>query len=323
MTDPLLPSGGSRTQTGRKAVAFTCAKPVHVSLLGTVGEGQVPGLPCCPFQSPVHIRTEKTEIFPDDLQIEASFGKVALEGEVKRHPLGMKPLTKGGKMHPYIEKHGTHAMDTVQMDCDKGSWLAIRHGQKHFKGELQQFHVHFPSEHKLDGRKYDGEIHFVFKDKDGHIGVLGVLVEEGTQRNPVFDAMFARIKNHEFSKPQDALPETLEALCTKKSFDKLIPKQNKVFYTTGSLTVPNEKGRYGKDVQWVVMETPIKATRDQLAAYAQVIGSENDRPLQPLRGRVIYRGDMVVSKIDMSFAEKARRDAESTGMYAGAPGLTT
>ena len=39
---------------------------------------------------------------------------------------------------------------------------------------LQQFHVHAPSEHTLDGEAYDGEIHFVHEAADGRLAVIGV-----------------------------------------------------------------------------------------------------------------------------------------------------
>lgn len=41
-----------------------------------------------------------------------------------------------------------------------------------------QFHVHAPSEHKLNGKAHDGELHFVHKNAAGNIAVVGVFLEQ-------------------------------------------------------------------------------------------------------------------------------------------------
>lgn len=40
---------------------------------------------------------------------------------------------------------------------------------------FQQVHFHTPSEHHIDGKHYDAEAHFVFKQNDNDLSVIGVL----------------------------------------------------------------------------------------------------------------------------------------------------
>jgi carbonic anhydrase len=42
---------------------------------------------------------------------------------------------------------------------------------------LQQFHVHTPSEHAIDGRHAPIELHFVHKSETRNLAVMGVIVE--------------------------------------------------------------------------------------------------------------------------------------------------
>ncbi|GMF16878.1 unnamed protein product [Phytophthora lilii] len=53
-----------------------------------------------------------------------------------------------------------------------------------------QFHVHTPSEHTIDGKAYDGEIHYVHKREDGSGAlVIGLFLEkiDGNDTEPAID----------------------------------------------------------------------------------------------------------------------------------------
>lgn len=69
---------------------------------------------------------------------------------------------------------------------------AVSLKEKTFK--LAQFHLHAPSEHTIDGKQLDGEIHFVHVSGDGKaLLVVGVLIQIGPKSdswlNPVLDAL--------------------------------------------------------------------------------------------------------------------------------------
>jgi carbonic anhydrase len=64
---------------------------------------------------------------------------------------------------------------TLQFDVGPGSSLAV--GGETF--ELAQFHVHSPSEHRIEGELFSLEIHFVHSNDRGELLVLAVLFREG------------------------------------------------------------------------------------------------------------------------------------------------
>jgi carbonic anhydrase len=57
---------------------------------------------------------------------------------------------------------------------------------------LRQIHFHHPSEHTLNGRHFPLEIHFVHRDESGHLLVLALFAEEGTD-NPSLAPVFAHL----------------------------------------------------------------------------------------------------------------------------------
>lgn len=62
---------------------------------------------------------------------------------------------------------------TIQHSEAPGSFLHVG-GEKY---SLEQFHVHAPSEHTIDGKHFELEIHFVHKSKSGQVAVVAVLVQ--------------------------------------------------------------------------------------------------------------------------------------------------
>ncbi|CAN0576294.1 unnamed protein product, partial [Laminaria digitata] len=64
---------------------------------------------------------------------------------------------------------------TVQANYGEGSYITL--GDERY--DLLQFHFHTPSEHRVAGRSFPMEIHFVHRNKRGRLAVLGVLVATG------------------------------------------------------------------------------------------------------------------------------------------------
>lgn len=132
-----------------------------------------------------------------------------------------------------------------------------------------QFHFHSPSEHLLNERQYPLEAHFVHKSTDGKLLVLGVFFEEG--RSNV------------------ALEETWKSMEEKKGSAVSIPVMDffprDLSYVTyeGSLTTPP----CSEGVRWIVLKTPVEASRSQLGVLQKITGGPNNRPIQGLNGRSI------------------------------------
>jgi len=132
---------------------------------------------------------------------------------------------------------------------------------------LQQFHVHAPSEHTVKGQRYAAEIHLVHTTDDGQIAVLGLLVEEG-DTHPHMDDWIVE--------PDTTLP--------RYNVARLLPPRRSYYTYEGSLTTPP----CSEGVRWIVMNTPIQASAAQLDALRQQ-HDDNARPIQPRNDRTIIQ----------------------------------
>lgn len=129
--------------------------------------------------------------------------------------------------------------------------------------DLQQFHIHTPSEHAVDGSRYAGEIHLVHQAGPEQLAVLALFVEEQDASNP-------------------SLHDWIQGTDTTLTYDVsgLLPSTRSYYTYEGSLTTPP----CSEIVRWVALDTPIRASSAQLDTLrAQYDG--NARPLQPLNDR--------------------------------------
>lgn len=158
---------------------------------------------------------------------------------------------------------------TVQFDTPAGSSFALQ-GKRY---DLAQFHIHHPSEHLLNGVRFPLELHFVHKRADGVIGVIGVLVAEGST-NPVLQKVI------------DTVPATRDATRTGPVLDPnaLLPVGRQFFRYEGSLTTPP----CTESVDWVVLARPITASKAQIEQFQSVFPF-NARPIQALNRRFLLR----------------------------------
>ncbi|MNC44802.1 Carbonic anhydrase precursor [compost metagenome] len=138
---------------------------------------------------------------------------------------------------------------------------------------LQQFHFHLPSEHEVDGKHADMELHFVHKNEEGRLAVLSVLITKGTE-------------NAELNKLWSVLPgeESEEEVPVDGDFDmnKLLPADLHSFRYQGSLTTPP----CTEGVQWIVLENPVQWSGEQIGKFSAIFPHDN-RPVQTLGTREI------------------------------------
>lgn len=158
---------------------------------------------------------------------------------------------------------------TIQVNCKASGSTSI----EGHDFELVQFHIHHPSEHKVNGQSFDLEVHFVHKSAEHGLAVLGVFLKPGAASavlQPVFDAM-----------PAEAGPETpLAGL----DLYALLPASHGYFRYKGSLTTPP----CGEVVTWTVFKEPIEASPEQVATFAKLFPM-NARPVQPLNRRFLLQ----------------------------------
>lgn len=138
---------------------------------------------------------------------------------------------------------------------------------------LQQFHFHLPSEHEVDGKHVDMELHLVHKNEEGQLAVLSVLITKGTE-------------NAGLNKLWSVLPgeESEEEVPVDGDFDmnKLLPADHHSFRYQGSLTTPP----CTEGVQWIVLEHPVQWSREQINQFAAIFPHDN-RPVQALGSREV------------------------------------
>ena len=141
---------------------------------------------------------------------------------------------------------------------------------------LEQFHFHSPSEHTVDGRHFDMEMHLVHKSDDGRVAVIGVFIESG-KSNPAYDSVW------DYLPTSDNRERKSE---TSVNASVLLPENTRHYSYTGSFTTPP----CTEDVSWILMASPVQLSKDQIEKFRAVI-KNNNRPVQSLNGRVVQVSD--------------------------------
>lgn len=157
---------------------------------------------------------------------------------------------------------------TIQVNCEPGASLQIG-GQRH---DLVQFHFHHPSEHLLEGRRFDLECHFVHRSDAGALAVLGVFIRPGAHSD-----MLGRVWS--------VMPQQEGASDARLRIDlaALLPREHAYFRYQGSLTTPP----CTEGVTWTVLKRPIEASAAQIRAFAKLFPN-NARPVAPRNARALF-----------------------------------
>ena len=166
-----------------------------------------------------------------------------------------------------VQHHG----HTIQVPVPPGN--ALRVGERAYA--LRQFHFHAPSENQIEGRAYPLEAHFVHADSSGALLVVAVMFQEGAA-SAALDEIWAHTP--EVSGATRALPAPLAPAA-------LLPPSRDYYRFGGSLTTPP----CSEDVEWHVLREPASASAEQVAFFSAKIGHANNRPLQPVNDRPVYR----------------------------------
>ena len=163
-----------------------------------------------------------------------------------------------------IEKNTGHAIQDV---VQPGNMLHVQ-GNSY---ELKQFHFHSPSEHTVEGRYFPMEVHFVHQDVAGELLVVGFFFVEG-DHNLVMD----QLPSFRVERGEKPLEQGVD-------YNELIVGREDYFLYNGSLTTPP----CSEGVRWVVMRQPIEASQEQIQHYHDLLGFDNNRPIQPTNARIV------------------------------------
>lgn len=177
------------------------------------------------------------------------------------------------KLSPITFKYQPGTLDvvnnghTVQFNYPAGSSMEVQ-GKRY---ELLQFHFHAPSEHAINGKRYPLEFHFVHKNSDGKLAVVGVMVAPGAAS----EAYRPLLDNLPMAGGEERRNKKIQYNAAT-----LLPKNQAYVAYSGSLTTPP----CSEEVAWHVMTTPVSLSEAQVGRIKQTY-SANSRPLQKLHGR--------------------------------------
>lgn len=153
-------------------------------------------------------------------------------------------------------------------------------GAVSFEGEqfrLLQAHFHAPSEHRVNGRSFPMEAHFVHRhETTGELVVLGVFLEGGA-RHADFSALMRAFPAAEGE--HVPVPDGID-------LNTLLPRRRAYWRYSGSLTSPP----CDETVRWVVFQEPVGVGDADIERFRAVYPM-NARPAQPLKGRSIFVSD--------------------------------
>jgi carbonic anhydrase len=156
---------------------------------------------------------------------------------------------------------------TIQVNVPEGSTLKVNKDVYN----LVQFHFHRPSEEQIDGKPMAMVVHFVHKNDDGKLVVMGVLLNEGKDNDA--------IKTIWESAPKEVGPEvTVDGV--KFNPATLVPAALTHYSYDGSLTTPP----CTEGVHFFILKTPIDISKKQISDFPF---KRNARPVQPANGRAI------------------------------------
>ena len=158
---------------------------------------------------------------------------------------------------------------SIQHNEQPGSFLNV--GDQAYS--LEQFHVHVPSEHKIDGYHTDMEIHFVHKSTSGRAAVVAVMVYADSN-NAVNIPTYQEL-------PSQVGERVVGDNIYRNPID-LLPKDHSYFEYMGSFTTPP----CTEGIRWFVMKTPISIKPEAFAEIKRIIGG-NNRPVQKIFGRQV------------------------------------
>lgn len=158
---------------------------------------------------------------------------------------------------------------TIQLNFAQGGTLGI--GKESYN--LLQVHFHRPSEHKIGGKSYPMEAHFVHRNAAGNLAVVGVMMTAGNT-NPAFRRIVQSMPSAKGERPADPSIDPF----------RLLPAQHGYFRYAGSLTTPP----CSEIVDWNLLRMPIAVDEADIAAFAKLYPM-NARPPQQANRRAVLR----------------------------------
>ena len=185
-----------------------------------------------------------------------------IKGPFEKVRFSVAPDYKQGQLKIVNNGH------TIQVNVPVGSKIRID-GKAY---DLLQFHFHRPSEEHIDGKPSAMVVHFVHKNLEGELAVLGVMLREGNE-NPGIKTLWTH------APPKEGPEVVPDGVMFNPA--NLLPREMDFFHYDGSLTTPpcTEK------VKFFILKSQVNISKEQVSDFPFKM---NARPIQPANGRPIY-----------------------------------
>ena len=185
-----------------------------------------------------------------------------IKGPFEKVRFSVAPDYKQGQLKIVNNGH------TIQVNVPVGSKIRID-GRAY---DLLQFHFHRPSEEHIDGKPSAMVVHFVHKNLEGELAVLGVMLREGNE-NPGIKTLWTH------APPKEGPEVVPDGVMFNPA--NLLPREMDFFHYDGSLTTPpcTEK------VKFFILKSQVNISKEQVSDFPFKM---NARPIQAPNGRQIY-----------------------------------
>ncbi|KAF8369636.1 hypothetical protein HHK36_032339 [Tetracentron sinense] len=144
---------------------------------------------------------------------------------------------------------------------------------------LQQCHWHSPSEHTINGKRFDLEVHLVHESPDQKTAVVGIMYSIGEP-----DTFLSKMMNHFEYVAEEEEEERVVGMVNPTDI-----KMGSIMYYRyiGSLTVPP----CTQNIVWTIVGKLRTVSREQVKLLRDAVhdfSDTNARPIQPINRRNIH-----------------------------------
>ncbi|OVA18044.1 Alpha carbonic anhydrase [Macleaya cordata] len=144
---------------------------------------------------------------------------------------------------------------------------------------LQQCHWHSPSEHTINGKRFDLEVHLVHESLDKKIAVVGITYIIGRPDSFLSDLLY-HIRSVADTKKDERVVGVVNPREIKLG-------SRKYYRYIGSLTIPP----CTENVLWTIIRKVRTVSREQVRLLREAVHDDsnmNSRPVQPIRKHKVH-----------------------------------
>lgn len=138
---------------------------------------------------------------------------------------------------------------------------------------FKMIHWHAPGEHTIDGKRFPLELHMVHVNDQGDKAVIGILYKMG-KPDPLYDQLTEKLRELKTT------PTVAAGVVELKSLQK---RTGSYFRYMGSLTTPP----CTENVVWNILGKGRELSQEQLQLITAPLPQQDNRPPQPLNGRLV------------------------------------